>query len=105
VFGFSASAQTIYAGAYVTSRKAGDPAGTVRSSTTVAAGLDYYVRTFGSGRNRWGDYSGVSLDPSNEDHVWVFNEFADTRGTILSQFPTEDGRWRTVWGRYKLLGK
>ena len=54
-FGFSASASSIYGGAYMTSRAQTDPPGTVQASATVQAGLDYYLRTFGGPRNRWGD--------------------------------------------------
>lgn len=96
MFGFSASAPTIYGGAYVTGREAGDTAGTVQASQTVKAGVDYYIRPFGGPRNRWGDYSGMSLDPTNDAVFWVFNEYADTRGTV---FGVEDGRWGTAWGR------
>ncbi|RMF56368.1 MAG: T9SS C-terminal target domain-containing protein, partial [Calditrichaeota bacterium] len=97
-FGFSASAATIFAGAFVTGRQPGDAPGTVQGAETVHAGEDSYVRTFGGSRNRWGDYSGIAVDPDN-DKFWVFNEFADTRGT-----PTgggEDGRWGTAWARCK----
>jgi hypothetical protein len=59
--------------------------------------LDYYERTFGSGRNRWGDYSGISLDPADDVTFWVFNEYASTRGTPTG---TEDGRWATEWGSF-----
>ena len=99
--GFSASAPTVYAGAYVTGRTASDPPGTVQASETVHAGEDFYFRRFGGANNRWGDYSGIAVDPSNDDFVWVFNEFADQRGSILSAFPDQDGRWGTAWGRSK----
>lgn len=104
-FGFSASAPTIFAGAFVTGRQPGDPAGTVQGSETVKAGEGPYKRFFGGTRNRWGDYSGISVDPSNDDFFWVFNEFADTPGspTVGSQGP-EDGRWGTAWGRCKFQG-
>jgi hypothetical protein len=65
----------------------------------LAAGQDYYVRTFGGGRNRWGDYSGISLDPADETTFWVFNEYAILRGTPTSP-PLEDGRWGTEWGSF-----
>lgn len=98
MFGFSASAETIYAGAYVTGRQTGDTPGTVQSSETVRAGEDYYVRTFGdlteTKPNRWGDYSGMALDPINDDIFWVFNEYAAVRGDSANG---EDGRWGTVW--------
>ncbi len=103
-FGFSASAPTIFAGAYVTGRAAGDAPGSVRSSGVVHEGVDYYVRAFSSSTtvsSRWGDYSGIAVDPTNNDFFWVFNEFADQRGTVLAGFPAEDGRWRTAWARYR----
>jgi hypothetical protein len=91
---FSASASTIYPGSYFTGRFAGDPAGTNRGSGTLRAGLDYYIRTFGAGSNRWGDYSGASIDPL-DGSFWIFHEYAKTRGTI---FGGEDGRWATAFG-------
>jgi hypothetical protein len=99
-FGFSASAPSIYAGAYATGRLHHDPPGTVRASETLKAGLAPYFRTHGGSRNRWGDYSGISLDPTDDNWVWVFNEYAETRGGPSSD-PTENGRWGTAWG----LGK
>lgn len=93
-FGFSASAPTIFPGAFVTGREAGDPAGTVQASETVHAGEDFYIRTFGGPQNRWGDYSGIALDPINDNLFWVFNQYAALRGTVIGG---EDGRWGTAW--------
>ena len=93
-FGFSASSATSFAGAFVTGRQRRDAAGTVGSSETVHAGEDFYVRTFSEMRNRWGDYSGISLDPTNERRFWVFNQFADGRGSVSAG---GDGRWGTGW--------
>jgi hypothetical protein len=97
--GFAASASTIYPGAYYTGRAAGDAAGTVQPSGTLKAGTDWYYRTFGGGRNRWGDYSGISLDPADEATFWVFNEYAMQRGTLISG---EDGRWATQYGSFRI---
>jgi len=99
-FGFSASAATIFAGAYATGHHKDDPPGTVQASETVKAGLDPYVRTFGGPRNRWGDYSGISVDPKDDKKFWVFNEFADLRGTPTG--PGEDGRWGTAWAQCEI---
>jgi hypothetical protein len=96
MFGFAASNSLIFPGAYCTGREAGDTAGTVQATATVRAGLDYYIRTSGAGLNRWGGYTGMSLDPTNDAHFWAFNEYALTRGTV---FGGEDGRWGTAWGR------
>lgn len=96
VIGFALSAPTLYPGAYYTGRQAGDPAGTLQPVETLAAGVDYYVRTFGGSRNRWGDYSSVWLDPSDELTFWLYNEYAMTRGTDLGD--GELGRWATRLG-------
>jgi len=110
-FGFSASASSIFAGAYVAGREAGDAPSTVQPTETVHVGLDYYIRTFDSppcspspARNRWGDYSGISLDPTDDKIFWVFNEYASTRGTATTggcngRPALEDGRWGTAYGK------
>lgn len=98
MIGFAASGPSIYPGAYYTFRFPYDAAGTVQSTKTLRAGDDYYVRTFTSestGSNRWGDYSGSSVDPTNDITFCLFNEYAMARGTALEG---EDGRWATVFG-------
>ncbi|MCU0605519.1 MAG: hypothetical protein MUC33_22995 [Desulfobacterales bacterium] len=95
--GFAASAPTLFPGAYYTGRRPTDPTGTVQPAVALAAGVDYYIRTFGTTRNRWGDYSGVSVDPSDDATFWAFNEYALARGTPISG---EDGRWGTRFGRF-----
>ncbi len=96
IVGFSASASTIFPGAYYAGRFVGDPAGTVNPSVVVRAGLDFYVRTFGFGSNRWGDYTGASVDPKDDKSFWIFNEYAINRGSPTTP-PPEDGRWGTVY--------
>ena len=93
-FDFSASASSISPGSYATYRLSGDAAGSTRTPITVHAGTDFYVRTFGNGSNRWGDYSGAALDPTI-GCAWVYNEYATTRGTSTNP-PPEDGRWATT---------
>ena len=95
--GFSLSASSLYCGAYYTGREASDPAGTVQSTEVYAAGTDYYIRTFGAGVNRWGDYTSVALDPSDEETFWVFNQYAMTRGNPSSG---EYGQWATRFASF-----
>ena len=74
--GFAASAPTIYPGCYYTGRVSTDPAGITIIPDVVKAGLDYYIRIFAfNGRNRWGDYSGTSVDPSTQS-FYLFNQYA-----------------------------
>lgn len=95
-FGFAASASSIFGGAYFAGRESTDPPGTVQPAFPVQVGLDYYLRTFGSPRNRWGDYSGAAVDPIDDLSFWIFNEYAEVRGTPTPT-PPEDGRWGTAW--------
>jgi hypothetical protein len=95
-FGFAASASSIYAGAFMAGRAALDPPSTVQASAPVQVGFDYYLRTFGGPRNRWGDYSGASVDPADDLTFWIYNQYAEVRGTP-TPFPPEDGRWGTAW--------
>ena len=108
-FGFAACGTNVYAGAYATVRGVSDPVGTTDLASTIEAGRDYYVRTFDGApceappaRNRWGDYSGISVDPDNDAAFWVFNEFANFRGSpgtggCNGRPDPEDGRWGTAW--------
>jgi hypothetical protein len=96
IIGFSASASTIYASAYYAGRFFGDTPGTVNQSIVVRAGVDSYERTFGGSRNRWGDYSGSSVSPVDDQTFWVFNEYAMMRG---SGTPPDDGRWATTYAK------
>lgn len=77
VFTYSRSGETEYAGAYYTARWATDPPGTITGSHALQVGLGNYVKDFGSGRNRWGDYSGAWLDPTDQYSVWIFSEYAE----------------------------
>ncbi len=96
--GFAASHGTLYAGAYFVTRDGGS--GTLSPTETVKVGEDYYNRTFGGPRNRWGDYTRVALDPTDEA-LWVINEVALPRGTATG--PGEDGRWGVFLGRFAPL--
>jgi hypothetical protein len=102
--GFTASGPAIYAGAYYATRALGDPAGTIGNSVLLAAGLDYYVRTFTASltaASRWGDFSGMSLCPVDESNFWVYNEYAGTRGTPTTvSGVTEDGQWFSKVGTF-----
>ncbi|MCY2986275.1 MAG: M36 family metallopeptidase, partial [Planctomycetota bacterium] len=93
--GFSIGGPTQYFGAGFTGRLAGDPAGTTISPvTTYASGLASYVALDGSGRNRWGDYSGLSIDPADRATFWAFNEYAtgtpNTWATTVASFVLQE---------------
>ena len=85
-FSYSRSGDTEFAGAFYASKKSG--ATTISPSKTMKAGLGNYVVTFGGTRNRWGDYMGAWIDPSNDLDMWLISEYAtsnNTWGTYLAQ--------------------
>jgi hypothetical protein len=96
--GFAASNGSIYCGAYYATRLASDPPGTIGGTGTLQAGTDWYNRFFTGPRNRWGDYTGLSICPVDYATFWVYNEYACTRGTITNG--TQDGRWCTKLGKF-----
>lgn len=75
----SRSGDNEYIGAYYISRRYDDPEG-LSGATPLQVGLGNYVKTFGgtNPRNRWGDYMGIFLDPSDEYSMWMFTEYAST---------------------------
>jgi hypothetical protein len=81
-----------------------DAPGTTRPAGTLRAGLDYYVRAFSTSMtvtSRWGDYTGIAVDPVDDSTFWVYNEYALMRGTVIASVgPHEDGRWGTAFGSF-----
>ena len=70
---FNRSCATEFAGIRYSSRLDG---GSLQPSVLIKAGEANYVKTFGGTRNRWGDYNGVAVDPSDPSSVWTFAEYA-----------------------------
>ena len=103
--GFAASSPTINPGAYFTYRTVSDAAGTNRGSGVLREGEAFYVRTrLGDGNaNRWGDWSGIAIDPDESGCFWVFNQYAMTQGSPTNTGDggaVERGRWATHWGQF-----
>jgi hypothetical protein len=58
-----------------TGRLSSDEPGTTRLPLQKAKGGDlYYQQTFGGSRNRWGDYSGLAIDPIDRI-FWLYNMY------------------------------
>ena len=75
---------TEYASTYVTGRSASDPLGTMQTPVCVAAGTT-------TSQSRYGDNSGISLDPSTPNVFWAGNEYTSGPG------------WRTWIARFQLI--
>jgi hypothetical protein len=76
-----------YIGIRYTGRRQSDVE--LRPSAELKAGEANYVKDFGSGRNRWGDYSGIAVDPVDPTRVWMYSEYAaspaNTWGTWIGE--------------------
>ncbi len=84
---YTRSATTEYAGAFYSSKLVGDPPG-LSPSQVLAEGQGNYQRV-ASGRNRWGDYLGMCIDPENFYDMWALSEYvpsANTWGTWIGEF-------------------
>ena len=72
---YSRSGVSEYPGAYYSIRKNGSTTG-LSVSNLLKAGEGQYVKDYGSGRNRWGDYLGMALDPVTQENFWMMTEYA-----------------------------
>ena len=68
--------------------------GALEDSSLLKAGEANYVKTFGGSRNRWGDYSGIAVDPADPRSIWMFAEFADSPANT----------WSTWFGQVRFPG-
>ncbi|MBU1009859.1 MAG: T9SS type A sorting domain-containing protein [Bacteroidetes bacterium] len=82
-----------YASAAYSFRFHNDEPNTMRDPYTYKNGLASYYKTFGGGRNRWGDYTATMLDPINGKDFWVLQEYAE--------LPSGGDRWATQWARIR----
>ncbi len=98
--GFGQFASNQHPGAGYAMHLAADAAGTIRDASIYHAGEDYYHKTFSTatGRNRWGDYSKVQVDPNDDRTLWTLNEYGKTRtGTDDGNGGANSSRWSTWW--------
>jgi hypothetical protein len=64
----------------------------LQSEVLLKAGEAKYDKDYGSGRNRWGDYSHTMPDPVDDNAFWTIQEYATTPGGGYD-------RWATWWGK------
>lgn len=56
---------------------------------TFKSGLDWYINYDNQGRNRWGDYTTVAIDPMDDQSAWVMGEYSRPKtGSNVGQWGT-----------------
>jgi len=87
--GYSKSSTDMFPSVALTGQRRNDRPGRVRSEVDVMAGTESY-RSFQdpTSANRWGDYSGMTIDPNGVD-FWYIGEYA---GESENQF----ANWKNV---------
>jgi subtilisin-like proprotein convertase family protein len=88
--GFSTSSSTINPSIRYTGRLVGDAAGTMgQGEATLIAGTGSQT---GSNLSRWGDYSSLNIDPTDDCTFWYTQEYEAANGAF---------NWRTRIGSFK----
>jgi hypothetical protein len=76
LMGTSIAGVSLSASAAGFARVSGDPAGSLPYTFAVPTSTSYNVQT-GVTTQRWGDYSQVVVDPSDDQTLWTFQEICD----------------------------
>jgi len=91
LLGYSSFSATQFASANYSFRLHTDAASTMHPTVQFKAGLAKYFKDFGSGKNRWGDYTSSIMDP-DAFSLWTLQEYAE--------LPSGGSdRWGTEWAR------
>jgi hypothetical protein len=76
--GYSASSSSVYPSILFTGRVPTDPAGTLETEASIQSGGG--SQTGGTYAYRWGDYTAMQVDPSDDCTFWYVNEYEQTTG-------------------------
>jgi hypothetical protein len=61
----------------------------------IKQGESFYSKFLSGKRNRWGDYSNTTVDPSDDYTLWTIQEYAGMQASADSN----GGRWATRWAK------
>ena len=89
--GYSLSSNSTYPSIAVTGHVPTDRAGTLETETIVKAGNGAQLPNL----TRWGDYSSMQIDPSNDCTFWYTNQYLKANGTF---------NWSTWITSFKMPG-
>jgi hypothetical protein len=94
---YSTSSGSSFPGIAYSGRLAGDPLNNLpQTETVLVAGADSQTNNCGSGAcTRWGDYSSMSIDPSDDCTFWYTTEYFSAAGNGSA------GNWNTRIGSFK----
>ncbi len=76
--GYSVSSSSIHPAIRYTGRAPGDPLGTLQAENTILNGNGSQL----SNLNRWGDYSAMTIDPTDDCTFFYTNEYLKSNGTF-----------------------
>ena len=85
--GYTKSSDSTFPSIWVTGRRSGDPPGTVQAETQLKSG-DITYDAFDAQPHRWGDYTGMTIDPDGET-FWYLGEYSRNTGN-------PSGRWARI---------
>lgn len=89
--GYSVTSDTVFPSIRYAVRAAGDPLGTLRDEQELIAGTGSQT----SGFARWGDYSSMEVDPTDNCTFWFTTEYLETTGSAP---------WLTRVGTFQVPG-
>ena len=89
--GYSVSSTAINPGIRFTGRAPSDPLGTLGTELTIQDGTGSQLANL----NRWGDYSSISVDPTDDCTFWYTTEYLKASGTF---------NWSTRIANFKFAG-
>ncbi len=89
--GYSAGSSTVFPSIYYAGRVPSDPAGTLSMESTLLGGSGSQTHSAA----RWGDYSAITVDPTDDCTFWYTNEYLQVTGSAP---------WRTRVGSFRFPG-
>src|SRR5207253_3154533 len=75
--GYSASSSTINPAIRFTGRVPSDPAGTLQTEASILEGAGSQINL-----SRWGDYTALQVDPSDDCTFWYTNQYEKVNGSF-----------------------
>jgi hypothetical protein len=87
MLGYTHFGTGIYASGAYSIHLASDPPNTMENEVILKAGEAPYFKDFGTGENRWGDFTATVVDPADDTAMWTIQEYAG-----------QNNMWGAWWG-------